>query len=99
VTRQWTVAQQQVFDESRKLLASSQVLVHFNSELEISLACDTSGYSVGAVLLQIMTDKSEKPVGFVSRTLTDAEKKYSQLEKEGLAYVYGIKRFHSYLLH
>ena len=94
---QWTVKQQQVFDKSKELLASSQVLVHFDPKLQIRLACDASDYGIGAVLSQIMPDGSEKPVGFVSRTLTDAEKKYSQLEKEGLACVYGIKRFHSYL--
>ena len=44
-----------------------------------------------------MPDGSEKPVGFVYRTLTDAKKKYSQFEKEGLACVYGVMRFHSYL--
>ena len=60
------------------------MLVHFNPDLEIRLACDASDYGIGTVLSQIMTDGSEKPVGFVSRTLTDAEK-YSQLEKEGLA--------------
>ena len=32
-----------------------------------------------------------------SRTLSPAEKGYSQLEKEGLACVYGVKKFHEYL--
>ena len=39
----------------------------------------------------------EKPIGFVSRTLNEAEKKYSQIEKAALACVVGVTRFHSYL--
>ena len=44
-----------------------------------------------------MLDGSEKPIGFVSRTLLKPEKQYSQIEKEGLACIYGVKRFYSYL--
>ena len=33
----------------------------------------------------------------MSRTLTSAEQKYSQLEKEGLALVFGVKKFHNYV--
>ena len=44
-----------------------------------------------------MPNGCEKPIVFVSRTLTKAEKNYSQLEKEGLACIYGVERFHSYL--
>ena len=44
-----------------------------------------------------MPDGTERPIGFVSRTLSDAEKKYSQLEKEALSCVVGVTRFRSYL--
>ena len=52
---------------------------------------------IGAVLAHKLPDGSERPVGYVSRTLNDAEKNYAQLEKEGLALVFGVKKFYSYL--
>ncbi len=73
------------------------MLVHFEPELEIRVACDASDFGIGAVLSHVMRDGTEKPVGFVSQTLSAAEKKYSQIEKEALACVVGVTRFHSYL--
>ena len=93
----WTSAREKAFRESKQLMLKSQLLVHFNPNLEIVLACDASAYGVGAVLSHRMPDGQEKPVGFVSRTLTDAEKNYSQIEKEGLACVFGVQRFHDYV--
>ena len=47
----------------------SQVLVHFDSKLELVLACDSSVYGVGAVLSHSMPDGTEKPIVFASRML------------------------------
>ena len=44
-----------------------------------------------------MEDGAEQPISYTSHTLTSAEKKYSQLDKEALAVVYGGTKFHQYL--
>lgn len=44
-----------------------------------------------------MEDGTEKPIGFVPPTLSPAEKKYSQLDKEGLAVILRTKNFHKFL--
>lgn len=94
---EWTSEQEKAFKESKKLLASSSLLVHYDTELPLTLACDASAYGIGAVLAHRMPDGSEKPIGYASRTLNKAEKNYSQLEKEGLSLVFGIKKFYSYV--
>ena len=58
--------------------------------------CDASDYGIGAALSHKMPNGSEKPVAFMSRTLNRAELKYSQIEKEALACMVGVSRFHSY---
>ena len=93
----WSVAQEKAFKKSKELLVSSNLLIHFNSNFPLVLACDASQYGIGAVLAHRLPDGSERPIGYVSRTLNTAERNYSQLEKEGLACVFGVKRFYSYL--
>ena len=93
----WGHEQQRAFQTSKDILTSDKFLAHFDPSLPLTLACDASGYGLGAVLAHKMPDGSEKPIGYASRTLTAAERNYSQLEKEGLSCIYGIKKFHDYV--
>ena len=97
VSWKWATEEKEAFRASKHLLLSSQCLVYYDMHKELVLSCDASAYGIGAVLSHRLEDGTEKPVGFVSRTLSPAEKNYSQLEKEGLSCVFGVKRFHSYL--
>jgi hypothetical protein len=52
---------------------------------------------VGAVLSHVDEQGNERPIAYVSRTLTKAECKYAQIEREVLAIIYGVKKFHQYV--
>ncbi|XP_062400896.1 uncharacterized protein K02A2.6-like [Sardina pilchardus] len=93
----WEAGQERAFEESKRLMQSSDVLVHYDSQKDLILSCDASPYGVGVVLSHRMPNGQERPISFMSRTLTSAESNYSQLDKEGLAVIFGIQRFHKYL--
>ena len=88
----WGQSQAKALNKFKDLLKSSGVLVHFDVTLLLVLSCDASPYSVGAVLLHLMPNGDERSITFASHTLTETEKKYSQLEKEA----FSVHKFYQY---
>lgn len=93
----WNTQCAQAFEKSKVLLTNSKVLVPYNPKLKIELSCDASAYGIASVMSHIMADGSARPVAYASRTLSKAEKNYAQLDKEALAAIFGVKKFHKYL--
>ena len=95
----WGLSQQRAFEASKALLQSSKVLVHYNSKLQLVVSCDALLYDIGAVLSHRMAGGSDRAIAFVSRTLVPAEKRYAQIEREGLAIVFRVTEFHKYTVY
>ena len=87
----WSTVQQNSFKILKEKLTQTPVLFIYDKTLPLKLDCDASSYGVGAVLSHILPDNSERPIAFASRTLNKHEKMYSQLDKEGLAVIFGLK--------
>lgn len=90
----WSAACSETLSIVKQKLVSSQVLVQYNPDLPLRLATDASPYGVGAVISHVFPNGEEKPITFASRTLTQAEKNYPQIETEALSIVFGVRKFH-----
>ena len=93
----WSEECNRAFLVAKEKVTRTPVLAHFDGTLPISLAADASSYGVGAVISHTMPDGKERPIAFASRMLSEAERKYAQVEKEALSLVFGVKKFHQYL--
>lgn len=87
----WHEIHDQAVEEIKRLVTSEPVLSYYDPGNELTLQCDASETGLGAAILQ-----QGKPVAYASRALTDVETQYAQIEKELLAVVFGLEKFHQY---
>lgn len=92
----WTDTCEKSFNRIKQEIASETTLIHFDPQRPLVLATDASPVGLGAVLSHRLPDGSERPIAFASRTLTDSEKKYSQIDKEATSIFWGLKKFFHY---
>lgn len=92
----WTKEHDKAVSTIKRELVSDTTLAHFNPEALLIVTVDASPCGLGAVLSQI-EGGVEKPISYISRSLNAAEKRYSQIQKEATAIIFGIRKFHQYL--
>nr|GEX47628.1 reverse transcriptase domain-containing protein [Tanacetum cinerariifolium] len=85
------------FQTPKRMLTEAPILIALDWDMPFELMCDASDFAIGAVLGQCR-DKHFRPIHYASKTMTEAELKYTTTEKEMLAVVYAFEKFWSYLI-
>ncbi|KRZ91539.1 LanC-like protein 2 [Trichinella sp. T8] len=93
----WINKHEKAFRVIRRLLSSDAVLTHYDDKKPLVLVCDASPHGIGAVLCHKLSSTQEIPIAFYSRTLSATERNYAQIDKEALAVIAGVKKFHEYV--
>ena len=88
----WSPECSEAFNKIKEMLTHAPVLKFFDPNTPTEGQGDASDNGLGFALLQ-----NGQPVSYASRALRPAETRYSQIEKELLAQVFGLERNHYYV--
>ena len=92
-SRRWTTEHDKAFETIKQAVTQAPVLKYYDINEEVTIQCDVSQNGLGCVLLQ-----NEQQVAFASKTMTETEQRYPQIENEFLAIVFACEKF-NHLLH
>ena len=80
------------FEELKKGLSDESCLAFYDPSKPVTLEVDSSQRGMGAALVQ-----ENQPVAFASKSLSETQSNYPNIDREMLAVVFGISRFQTYL--
>ena len=94
----WTKDHERAFNAVKATLTSDAVMSYFDPLKETELTTDASPFGLSAILAQHTPGQTDrKIVAYISRSLSDVERRYSQTEKEALAIVWAMEKLYLYL--
>ena len=94
----WGHDQQVAWETLKHELSVAPTLMHPDVSKRFTLMTDSSSYAIGSILLQKDEKGNLHPVSFASKVLTDAEQKWSIVQKELFSLKYFCEKFKTYLI-
>ncbi|XP_037828511.1 uncharacterized protein K02A2.6-like [Lucilia sericata] len=88
----WSSNHEKEFENLKREITKSPVLTYFDSKKELTLSVDASKFALGATIMH-----ENHPIAYASVSLTDAQQRYAQIEKELFAILFGCTRFHQFI--
>jgi hypothetical protein len=104
----WDQDDQKAFEEIKKKLCSRLVLQRVNPDKPFVLRVDASGYAIGASLEQLEDEermptvedvraRKTVPIAFLSRKLTEGQRKWVPREQETYAIIMALQKWQSWI--
>uniref|UniRef100_A0A0K0DTU5 RNA-directed DNA polymerase n=1 Tax=Strongyloides stercoralis TaxID=6248 RepID=A0A0K0DTU5_STRER len=92
----WGPEQDKAFKILKEKLTNAPILAKPDLGRSFIIHTDASDYAISAVLLQEDQEKRLRVIAYASQTLRDVEKRWQITEKEALAVVFAVRKFHYY---
>ena len=89
---QWTPELTTLFNDVKDRVGNCPELFFMDDSLPVYLHTDASDYGIGAYLFQLEPSGKERPIAFISKSLTKERLRWSVLEKEAYAIFYAINK-------
>ncbi|RVW67681.1 Retrovirus-related Pol polyprotein from transposon 17.6 [Vitis vinifera] len=93
----WDEKCQKSFEELKQFLTIAPIVKAPNWKLPFEVMCDASDLAMGAVLGQ-REDGKPYVIYYASKTLNEAQRNYTTIEKELLVVVFALDKFRAYLV-
>ena len=91
----WTPSTDSTFQQLKQWICKTLLkttLAYYDRSQPLSIQTDASEYGLGTALVQ-----NNRPIAFASKTLTDMETRYANIECKCLSVVFGLEKFHTYI--
>ena len=95
---QWRQEQEECFQSLIRCFKDDTLLRYFCMKKHTYIMADAHVSGLGVALAQGDSIESARPVAFASRTTSEAERNYPQLDLEAMALDYGLRRFRNYIV-
>ena len=93
----WTAEHQQAFINIKNALQENG-LSYYDPARATKIIVDASPVGVAAILTQTSSKGKSYIISYASRALSEVEQRYSQIERETLAIVFGCEKYKLYIL-